>query len=1365
MAASSDTNIAADRGPALGALTRTIVRSPVIRCILPARIRHPRLNDVVFVGDDFIEVKQVKQEGYLEHVATKSDFGSRIRAAKTFSNGAERPDEDTFLNDKQDYDSLGTPTVPPQFLVLSLDCDDILFLYLQKRSDGQLEFKHQRLPLPTWPTALSQAGEHLAVDPHSRAVAIAARERELVLCSAKPRHSIQHELEEQQQNWCPVGKLQKLPVQGVIQHMDFLNPPANDTDHVILLLIVVDDRKTRAIWIDWHYSTGIHQLQQHAPQPIDAPKCVSSLLIPLCDAAFLLIHGDDIVVYKDILSGCMTPVALSPPPHQPKYPGNSPKLPGWANWCRPLRNKTARLGKDFIYLAREDGIVVLVEIKTSPDFTVQTSSAGDLECHVGEAFASLGDPFDPDILAVAGDMSTGRIVSMGHWATARRLSEMSRVDTMYMQTMELIPNWGSVTDMATSTLPHSHSKPPRLRDSIFLVSGRQPFGTFVEIRKGLEARMLAFLPIQDLRVVTDVWALPNPGNGSAIIFLSTPTSTRLFHMSAEGQEVEEVDGQQTSSFDTLQRTLAADVTPAGHLIQVTERAICLAASLEASFEDRFRKQYDEHESVVAAAIEPSLGLIVCAEKRGSNFAISCYQHGDEGNAESALGFEDALRTVGEPVNIDAEPLCLATARVNDQIFILVATAAGDLRLLTCDNERIQETVSVDMPEGEQNLSDHVVLLRPVTSEGTEPSELLAICGLRNGDLFTLRFDPEREAVLDRPRVVEFGQSTVKLVRHSNEPDRAYAMSGLDTCLLTFDEAATDHLTIRSIWMSDKGRPELGQGQVLACTLMPHPDFLFSDGLADALIIISGDELCFATLETTPTTVPRQIGLSGTPFRLLYAESQRCWVCASLFFNTRQFPSSRPHGRPEDWRQMFPVIDFIPSNWSRPSFTHRLQPGEQVFALLEWAPKLFDDRTFSFILLGGMYLRNGNRRGKILFLQPKNTDWVVTDATERRTMSFDSPVYALARYDDLTFVACSGKDVVAYRFSPEDRKWDELCAPCRLSSLGIAVSCSAPLVYVSTSEDSMVTLRMEPRAPGAGREHPFALVPVCMGPRADKGLAHAAVQLAAQLHNDSEPDARTDTIALTTTRFGEIVGLTSPPPDLSPPNSRARSARLLFEAQLPRSLTRLQRCRVRPAWKPRPPPGVLTTDLVGCAADGSVLGLALLAPELWRRLAWLQRLCEWSPMVSPHSHEAAPYSVGDDDDGYDDDDGHEGSDYNNDANTNSISYNNANSANRSDQRAQPIGLGPSTAGEEIILFATSGSGGGVSDAAARDMHVDGDVLARLLERGGAEALRRVLAEAARRPDRVGAWVRTHLDEEMAAVEGVVAELRILLDAWA
>ena len=386
------------------------------------------------------------------------------------------------------------------------------------------------------------------------------------------RDSISHELSSKPENWCPVSSQRPLQIEGVVQHMEFLTPPSDDEDHVILLLIVVDhQRRTKAVWIDWRYDSDLHHAQMHPAQPLDATPSVSSLLIPLQNAAFMIVNGSEVKLWTGLLSGAASGAVLKSLIDQPRNPGDSPRRPIWTSWCRPRRSQAARREKDHIYLAREDGLVCLAEVRASGQ--VVSSLAGDFRCHVGTAFASLGGPQDPDILAVAGDMSSGRIVSIGHWpTTGARVSDLSWDDTMKMDLIETIPNWASVTDMIALTPRHSRGRAVRASDGIFVTSGRQPFGTVTELRRGLEARLSSYFEAEGLRNTTGLWSLSVATLDSTIIFMTSPSGSRIFSISADSGvadlEVDEIGEEQASALDLSHRTLTVAATPDEHIVQV-----------------------------------------------------------------------------------------------------------------------------------------------------------------------------------------------------------------------------------------------------------------------------------------------------------------------------------------------------------------------------------------------------------------------------------------------------------------------------------------------------------------------------------------------------------------------------------------------------------------------------------------------------------------------------------------------------------------------------------------------------------------------------------------------------------------------------
>lgn len=184
--------------PLLGALTQTLIKSPVIRSIIPARIRHADKNDVILIRNDSIEINEVIKvfneenhricDAYLVHIAGKADFDSTIRAAKVFGRpriyGKVDEDEDDTLPIQR---SVYRPEIPPQILAITLESSKIVFLCTFYDFSGHVRWLSNYRVLPdNAQTYSKQLGEHITVDPKSRAMAVAANEGSFVLYSLKP---------------------------------------------------------------------------------------------------------------------------------------------------------------------------------------------------------------------------------------------------------------------------------------------------------------------------------------------------------------------------------------------------------------------------------------------------------------------------------------------------------------------------------------------------------------------------------------------------------------------------------------------------------------------------------------------------------------------------------------------------------------------------------------------------------------------------------------------------------------------------------------------------------------------------------------------------------------------------------------------------------------------------------------------------------------------------------------------------------------------------------------------------------------------------------------------------------------------------
>ena len=174
-----------DRGatPRLsGVLVRTVIPSPLVRWIIPARIRHKNKNDVIFISDQSIEVKEYLGDS-LREVVTKDDFDSTIRAARAIGSPpipltAEKPsgldaiikeeEVDDASMDLMELDVDARPEVPPQILVLAMESssmDKLLFLFAYYDLSHQIRFLSFEHPLLFHKRYAERLGKHVAVDP------------------------------------------------------------------------------------------------------------------------------------------------------------------------------------------------------------------------------------------------------------------------------------------------------------------------------------------------------------------------------------------------------------------------------------------------------------------------------------------------------------------------------------------------------------------------------------------------------------------------------------------------------------------------------------------------------------------------------------------------------------------------------------------------------------------------------------------------------------------------------------------------------------------------------------------------------------------------------------------------------------------------------------------------------------------------------------------------------------------------------------------------------------------------------------------------------------------------------------------------
>lgn len=292
---------------------------------------------------------------------------------------------------------------------------------------------------------------------------------------------------------------------------------------------------------------------------------------------------------------------------------------------------------------------------------------------------------------------------------------------------------------------------------------------------------------------------------------------------------------------------------------------------------------------------------------------------------------------------------------------------------------------------------------------------------------------------------------------------------------------------------------------------------------------------------------------------------------------------------------------------------------------------------------------------------------------------------------------------------------------KFTSPGVQITTAPPLIHVTTVNDSLITLHLtDPPVTGLANATSSGchFRPIGMDSKYHKGIHHLTLTMPPSTNLlSSTAIIQPITLNIMSTRDCKLLGYASPS---STTRTHTNAVNTLFSATLSRSQIRIRKANIRPPWKPAHVPGVLEDCLLGVAVDGTITGLALLDPALTHRLRWVQRLCERSKTVCPwlprHMNNAFEGEM--------------------DKDVNLV--------------VPPLGFGDERSDARRVR--------------PEDMHIDGDVLLRLLQRGGAELLKQMMLEETGRKDRVAEWVRQNLDSQLCMAEELIEEVRKTLDRW-
>ncbi|KAF4125290.1 thermotolerance protein [Geosmithia morbida] len=1176
--------------PPCGILSSTVVESPMVNKILHVHIRSRNHNDIAFIGSNVVTIRELRDNGQTHEIFKYKSYGSRIRNAIVLGDSPDDTDSSAADGQSQlaEIDSLcqdplpsshhnASRILPPQLLVLVLENGQIEFLFTTEASARMKLYTSSYAP----PGNIPYHAHHLAVDPSFRYMAAAPFENLLVVYEMET-------LDDLDQRFRDTGKFPKpfklasiRPLRGTIHDVQFLYPRLQDDYHIIIMVIMSSRNQTpektlRRKYITWDWEAG-EDLRAILTGPghrqsLSKLDGVPLFSIPLKSRnAFFIVYEDHMAIVRQSLSSGEydSNRVLEMPGPSELHHGARPPL--WVSWARPFRRKDYSEKTDIIYLAREDGLVVHIEID-SETLLYSGMQLGYLGTNIGTAFTTAYDKFS-DLLVVGGESSSG-----GIWKLAAR-SELEQISAF--------SNWSPATDMAmtnsnrpkVSGFAHGldlreQYKPER----VFLASGRGATGCLTELRFGLKARIGIDLDIGE--IVRQVWLFSDESSndGAMHAILALPHSTTVLRFESGFADVR-AESEETSHFDTTFRTLHAIRTASGSIVQVSEGLITLVT------ESRFLKRAIGDIIRVPGAIAEQAHCL--------DDEIVVYVQGPDEAHLYLLSINQMDVSLRNSWAVPGEVGCLSQFHLGGRKFVIIGsvTKEGPMpSIYDLNGELIVRGPVVPRQHweaaGTLDPFSSICVVRE-TERGVD-----IIAGTRFGKLLTIKILQSTHTVsISAERM---GSASVGVFQAPGLPgDGASAFVTCDNTLFRLSELADRrnvYMRKDVVWATDASDMALPSPPI-------HSVFAIKSSTADArsqslVLLLSASSLYVADIEPRSGPVPRIIapGWKGTPTRILYSNVWNCLVVGLQVEDGIELALVDP----DTGRSISKPLDKDKMEGQLSSFG---TSGDRILGLHEWM-YVKDGQTFPFIVVT-------TQSGKLLVVSVATMRHPETEPpyrrlehwTRYRKKNYDEPVYSVVA-DDQGLLYAAGRTVFWDILDLDEKKMKPV-KQYLLESPAISLEIVDGKLRVLTTMHSVEVIDYK------GNMGNLEMTHICSD-RSSRAATH-------MISMEQSTDKGLWPVTLLSDIAGGIAGLWAPPSE-----TNAQEMVTVFEGRIGNPVRKFARGHCRPSWQIEGQDhrrfGCLGSTLdgaevLGISLDGTLRHFSLLTIELWRYLALVQMLAQ------------------------------------------------------------------------------------------------------------------------------------------------------------
>ncbi|KAG9243175.1 mono-functional DNA-alkylating methyl methanesulfonate N-term-domain-containing protein [Calycina marina] len=1241
--------------PTLGLLSQTVIKSPLAHWILPARLRHLDLNDVAFIGESFIQIKELRQDGHLWDVAIKYEFGQRIRNAcvvgslkeskNPTSGRRDSADSHSTAHDSKDGDADGdidmdsSPVspenrtqLPPQMIFLQLVNLTTVLLFLEQDKDGEwVFFTSTRYKVDRDGMETHQPGTHLAVDPSSRFLAIGTREEKFAVLRLTSRK----DLEKQHARWQdlePIKQEAWHEVPGTIHKMEFLYPAADDEDHIILLVLAVYKGRTRMLVYEWAAGTDIHKSILRSSEKghkLAEIHHIPLILVPLkVKSSFILISEQSIAVCKDLLVGQPTWDEIETDTDEPTSLHHGLGNPLWTAWTRPPRSTGYFVeSHDCIYISREDGLIKCLEIHSDDEIIKAELNIGILQTNCGTALASL-----EYIHPRSGDTSGDYLIAGGDSGLGAAYLIKARKPPVFQQH---IPNWSPASDFVTTSLYQdsdvaepivSRRKQEKIRfepDQIYACIGKGSNGAILEYRQGVEARVSLDTDFVDS--IQNVWVL-NPLDSAgddvvSVFLLSCGGRSAVLHLYVDAKSDVAVK-ERGEGFDLRYPTITAGLYEECY-IQVTTNSIVFTDKCILEGDELLGIFYEGallgHGSHILNAViweDAVLFTITCME---DEFLLSAKPTTSASlTAEDHNVFSLAIRTLAK---MPSHITCLATCCIGEKPHVIALASTEDATTVVLQplDEHSSLVVKFPIEDISHGGTDLGVFLSIAATSNVYYGAIRLVCGTSNGFVAMIEIDMTALKCIslthDRIGLTTANVQKYSILNQEPHQDSTY-FANCDSKLFVIQikdlevrgpnkRMPYSSRMIHRVYLTDERDLHYVQPEINSLAR-------FSGRfLQDSVLLVTGSILTIAGLAKHPTAVPRRIPIDGSPSRLLYSQHLRALVVAADV----QSQSTLLFIDPETGEDISQPWDGTSD--SERDFISGLGRDERIFRLLEWTITKSDNDKPYFIVL----CTSGGR----LIVVSLSREGTPSRIRYWKQYSFKSedPIYSVTSFAD-GLIYCAGSTLY-YDYLDVETKGFKPAARHKLQSPAINLIIEGDgRIYVLTSTHSVEILDLKPSKDEFIHTHGDEVTRPALHHR----LLHSSISNGVIMPKSSEePDQAI--VHLVSDKHCSLTGL------WSVTNTKANTLETVFVAELPKSIMKLRYARSRPLWDPTwenstaspfmamPPNSAEYPEVLGLSVDGTVSHFTVLDERAWRFLRFLINLVLQSPAFCPF-REVVPY---------------------------------------------------------------------------------------------------------------------------------------------